>query len=142
MVAQKDYTVEEPQKEDLYKIGVVAKIVQLLNSGSSGLRIMVEGVYKASITDITSFSPYMECTVKSLPDPQRTNVPADVEEAMVRAVTDSFEIYCDLVPKMPKEIISSVLSQKTAKGLFDKIVQNPLPAGRGQTGSAGRKKLI
>ena len=124
LVAQKDYTVEEPQKEDLYKIGVVAKIVQLLNSGSSGLRIMVEGVYKASITDITSFSPYMECTVKSLPDPQRTNVPADVEEAMVRAVTDSFEIYCDLVPKMPKEIISSVLSQKTAKGLFDKIVQN------------------
>ena len=124
LVAQKDYTVEEPQKEDLYKIGVVAKIVQLLNSGSSGLRIMVEGVYKASITDITSFSPYMECTVKSLPDPQRTNVPADVEEAMVRAVTDSFEIYCDLVPKMPKEIISNVLSQKTAKGLFDKIVQN------------------
>ena len=124
LVAQKDYTVEEPQKEDLYKVGVVAKIVQLLNSGSNGLRIMVEGVYKASITDITSFSPYMECTVKSLSDSQRTNVPSDVEEAMVRAVTDSFEIYCDLVPKMPKEIISSVLSQKTAKGLFDKIVQN------------------
>ena len=92
LVAQKDYTVEEPQREDLYKIGVVAKIVQLLNSGSSGLRIMVEGVYKASITDITSFSPYMECTVKSLSDPQRTNVPADVEEAMVRAVTDSFDL--------------------------------------------------
>ena len=124
LVAQKDYTVEEPQKEDLYKIGVVAKIVQLLNSGSNGLRIMVEGVYKASISDITSFSPYMECTVKSLPDPQRTNVSADVEEAMIRAVTDSFEIYCDLVPKMPKEIIANILSQKTAKGLFDKIVQN------------------
>ncbi len=124
LVAQKDYTVEEPQKEDLYKVGVVAKIVQLLNSGNNGLRIMVEGVYKAAITEITSFSPYMECVVKSLPDPQRTNVPSDVEEAMIRAVTDSFEMYCDLVPKMPKEIISNVLSQKTAKGLFDKIVQN------------------
>ena len=44
LVAQKDYTVEEPQKEDLYKVGVVAKIVQLLNSGSNGLRII--DVYK------------------------------------------------------------------------------------------------
>ena len=124
LVAQKDYTIEEPQKEDLYRIGVVAKIVQLLNSGNNGLRIMVEGVYKASIAEISSSAPYMECTVKSLPDSQRTNVPADVEEAMVRAVTDSFEIYCDLVPKMPREIITGILSQKTAKGLFDKIVQN------------------
>ncbi len=124
LVAQKDYTIEEPQKKDLYKTGVVAKIVQLLNTGNNGLRIMVEGIYKASITEISSFSPYMECTVKSLPDARKTRVAPDVEEAMFRAVTDSFESYCELIPKMPKEIIQNVLSQKTSKGLFDKIVQN------------------
>lgn len=124
LVAQKDYTVEEPTKDDLYKVGVIARIVQLLNSNNNGLRIMVEGVCKASIVDIHSFAPFMECTVKPLTDSRTTKVSPEEEEAMFRAVTDSFENYCDLVPKMPNEIIQSVLSQKTAKGLFDKTVQN------------------
>ncbi len=124
LVAQKDYTVEDPDKKDIYKVGVVARIVQLLNSNNNGLRIMVEGVYKASVIDIPSLSPFMQCTVKPVPESRLTKVSPEVEEAMMRAVTDSFEQYCDLIPKMPKEIIESVLSQKTPKGLFDKIVQN------------------
>lgn len=124
LVAQRDYTVEDPKRKDLHKVGVVARIVQFLNSGNHSLRIMVEGVYKASISDIPAFAPYMQCKVRRLPDPKKTNVPAEAEEALIRAVTDSFEYYCDLVPKLPRELISSVLSQKTPRGLFDKIVQN------------------
>jgi len=124
LVAQKDYMIEDPGKKDIYKVGVVARIVQLLNSNNNGLRIMVEGVYKATITDIPSLSPFMQCTVKPVPESRLTKVDPEIEEAMIRAVTDSFEQYCDLIPKMPKEIIESVLSQKTPKGLFDKIVQN------------------
>ena len=49
LVAQRDYTVEDPKQEDLYKVGVVAKIVQLLNSEKDSIRIMVEGRDEAAI---------------------------------------------------------------------------------------------
>ena len=47
LAAQKDFTVESPQAEDIYTVGVVARIVQLLNNGKDSVRIMVEGLYKA-----------------------------------------------------------------------------------------------
>ena len=49
LVAQRDYTVEDPKQEDLYKVGVVAKIVQLLNSEKDSIRIMVEGLDREAI---------------------------------------------------------------------------------------------
>ncbi len=124
LVAQKDYTVEEPKKEDLYKVGVVAKIVQLLNSDKESVRIMVEGLYRAVIVNADTEGPFMSCEVRPLADVKVGTIPADVEQALFRAVFSSFESYCSLVPKIPKEIIASVMSQKTLQGLFDKIVQN------------------
>ena len=47
LAAQKDFTVETPKEDDLYTVGVVARIVQLLNSGKDSVRVMVEGLYKA-----------------------------------------------------------------------------------------------
>ena len=47
LAAQKDFTVEKPQNDDIYTVGVVARIVQLLNNGKDSVRIMVEGLYKA-----------------------------------------------------------------------------------------------
>ncbi len=124
LVAQRDYTVEDPKQEDLYKVGVVAKIVQLLNSEKDSIRIMVEGVYRAVLVKADMEGPCMMCEVRPSPD-QRVGelLPAE-EQALFRAVLSSFESYCELVPKMPKEIQASILSQKTLQGLFDKIVQN------------------
>ena len=124
LVAQRDYTVEDPKQEDLYKVGVVAKIVQLLNSEKDSIRIMVEGVYRAALVKADMEGPCMMCEVRPSPD-QRVGelLPAE-EQALFRAVLSSFESYCELVPKMPKEIQASILSQKTLQGLFDKIVQN------------------
>lgn len=124
LVAQRDYTVEDPKQEDLYKVGVVAKIVQLLNSEKDSIRIMVEGVYRAVLVKVDMEGPCMMCEVRPSPD-QRVGelLPAE-EQALFRAVLSSFESYCELVPKMPKEIQASILSQKTLQGLFDKIVQN------------------
>ena len=124
LVAQKDYTVEDPKEEDLYRVGVVAKIVQLLNSEKDSVRIMVEGLYRAAIVGTNLEGPFMTCEVTGLPDQKVGAIPRDVEQALFRAVLSSFESYCELVPKMPKEIHANILSQKTLQGLFDKIVQN------------------
>lgn len=91
LVAQRDYTVEDPKQEDLYKVGVVAKIVQLLNSEKDSIRIMVEGVYRAVLVKADMEGPCMMCEVRPSPD-QRVGelLPAE-EQALFRAVLSSFE---------------------------------------------------
>lgn len=124
LVAQRDFTVEEPKREDLYKIGVVAKIIQMMHSDQNTVRIMVEGLYRAQIAELSDDGETLNCLVKRVNDQRITNVPADVEEALVRAVRGTFEQYCSVVPKLPREVIASILSQKDPRKLFDRIVQN------------------
>ncbi|MDD6033307.1 MAG: endopeptidase La [Oscillospiraceae bacterium] len=125
LVAQKDFTVEEPTRDELYTVGVVARIVQVLGNGKNAARIMVEGLYKASMTDCDLSGEYITATVRKLPEStDMTDVPPDAQEALMRSVAQSFEEYCQLVPNMPQEIITGVLSQKTPYDLFNQIVHN------------------
>ncbi len=124
LVAQKDYTVEEPGEDDLYRVGVVAKIVQMLHTDKNSVRIMVEGLYRASVVKMDLSGPYMTCEVKTVGDQRTPPLTDEEKQALFRAVMNSFENYCELVPKIPHEIIANVYAQKTLSGLFDKIVQN------------------
>ena len=121
LVTQKDFTVEDPKKEDLYKVGVVAKVSQLLNGGKNSFRVMVEGLFKANLVELTEDGPYLTATVRPISEPRRHNLPEDVEEALCRAVLSTFDRYCDMVPQMPKEIISSVYSQKRRRDFSTKL---------------------
>ena len=124
LVAQKDYTVEDPKEEDLYRVGVVAKIVQMLHTDKNSVRIMVEGLYRAAVVKMDLDGPFMVCEVKSVGEQRLPPITDEERQALFRSVLGGFEEYCDLVPKMPREIISSVYAQKSLSGLFDKIVQN------------------
>lgn len=124
LAAQKDFTVEAPKEEDIYSVGVVARIVQLLNNGKNSLRIMVEGLYKAEAVHYDLGSEYYSAEVKPLFDHDELEADDVQQEAMMRAMIHSFDEYVEMVPKMPEEIVSAVLSQKTVKGMYDKIVQS------------------
>ena len=124
LVAQKDYTVEDPQPDDLYRVGVVAKIVQMLHTDKNSVRIMVEGLYRAAVVSADTSGPYMVCEVKTVGDQRPPPLTEEERQALFRAVLGGFEEYCELVPKMPKEIIAGVYAQKSLSGLFDKIVHN------------------
>ena len=63
LAAQKDFTVETPKEDDLYTVGVVARIVQLLNSGKDSVRVMVEGLYKAEAIHYTMDGEYVRKSV-------------------------------------------------------------------------------
>ncbi|MBR6790985.1 MAG: LON peptidase substrate-binding domain-containing protein, partial [Oscillospiraceae bacterium] len=125
LVAQKDFTVEEPVREDIYDIGVVARVVQVLGNGKNTVRIMVEGLYKASLIDCDMTGEYLTASVRKLnEDTEMTDLPPDAQEALMRSVAVSFQDYCALVPNMPQEIENTVLSQKTAYEMFTRIAHN------------------
>ena len=124
LVAQKDFTIENPEASDIYEVGVVARITQMLNNGKSAIRIMVEGLYRAAVTDFDLSGEYMTATVRRMPEDNEITLAPEAAEALTRSVVHSFEAYCELIPNMPREIISGVLSQKNPLDLFNQIVHN------------------
>ncbi|MGN0614484.1 MAG: LON peptidase substrate-binding domain-containing protein, partial [Porcipelethomonas sp.] len=124
LTAQKDAFTEEPGKDDLYKTGVVAEIRQTLKTPDNVMRVLVEGLYRAKIKSIDIDSDMIRCSVKKLPDYSQAK-PDPIElEAIVRSVKAVFERYCELVPRMPRELMNSVLGQENPYKLFENIAYN------------------
>ncbi len=124
LVTQKDISVDNPNKSDLYSIGVVANVIQLLKTSDDVVRVFVKGIYRAKLIDVISTQPFLEAIIKKHPIAARSSVSADEIEATMRVVKNEFEIYGSLIPKMSKELILSALSKDDPKKLFEAIAFN------------------
>lgn len=123
LVAQNDLSVEEPGENDLYKVGVVVKIKQLLKTQENTVRVLVEGLYRAKVVRFTSFEGYIECEVKQMPY-RGSRKSAEEIEAVMRTIKSIFDEYAEIVPKLAEELVASILTEDEPQKLFDIIVQN------------------
>lgn len=124
LTAQKDVSVDDPKADELYKIGVVAEIKQVVRVSGSGLRVMAEGAYRAKMTAVHDDEPFFVVEARRMPT---RKLPADSEEmtsALIRTVKSLFQEYCDLSPKMPKEIVLGVLVASDPELLSEYIAGN------------------
>ena len=124
LTAQKDDTVEDPAIKDLYQVGVVAEVRQTLKGADNIIRVLVEGKYRAKLMDIVQKDPYLVANVKEFPEVKNIHT-EDVEiEAVMRAIKQSFYQYCIVMPRMPKELIESVMREENPFNLFDVLASN------------------
>ncbi len=124
LVTQRDVFVEEPAQKDVYKIGVVAEVRQTLKTPDNVMRVLVEGIYKAKLVTLDASGAYLRADVKRMANYGRAKVD-DIElTAMVRSIKDMFERYSNLIPRMPKELVASVLCQDDPYQLFENIAHN------------------
>ncbi|MDE5917092.1 MAG: endopeptidase La, partial [Oscillospiraceae bacterium] len=124
LTAQKDIFVDEPEKTDLFKIGVIAEIKQTLKTPDNILRVLVEGVSRARITDLINSDGMLKCSVKKLPDYSRAEHDEIELAAASRSVKEIFEQYAALVPRMPRELIGSVMGQNDPYKVFENVTYN------------------
>lgn len=124
LVAQRDVAVDDPSVTDLYSVGVVAEIKQMMRSSEDVVRVLVEGLYKAKVNDLLSFEPYLELSVSRLPAAIKRKLPAGETEALMRAVKQGFEAYAAVAPKLADEVMLGILGTDDPRLLFDLIVQN------------------
>ncbi len=124
LIAQKDVFVEEPQREDLYDFGVIAEVRQILKTPDGILRVLVEGVKKAKLTELYIGKNMLAGDVLTVPYRSRAKTDAVEQESVIRAVKDLFEQYSELFPRMPKELIISVMCQDNPYKLFNSIIFN------------------
>jgi ATP-dependent Lon protease len=124
LVAQREVFTEEPKEKDLYEFGVIAEVRQVLRTPDGVMRVLVEGVRKARLISIQKQDTFLTAEVKPMAYRSRAKIDEVELTAMVRSVKDQFEQYCDFFPRMPKELVISVLCQDDPYILFDNIIFN------------------
>jgi ATP-dependent Lon protease len=123
LVAQKDAKVDFPNRKEIYTIGTVAKIKQLLKMPQDTIRVLIEGLNRAVIEDYIETEPFFKVQIREV---YENDEKADTEEeALMRSVLSLFEHYMGLTKKLPPDIIIS-LNNVTNPGRFADIVASHL----------------
>ena len=118
---QKEANTDKPEPDDIFKVGTVAEVKQLLKLPGGTIRVLVEGLYRAEIVEYISNEPYYEVEINEFKDAEEK--PADVE-ALTRAVVSQFENWVKLSKKIPPETMVSVVVVEEPGRLSDLIVSH------------------
>ncbi len=103
LVTQRDLDVNDPDVNDLYKIGVIAGIKQIVKLKNDIVRVLVEGGQRAELAYLKENSEYLEAAVVALQE-EEEDFPYGMEDAMLRAVQEALLEYCTVNPKVGKEL--------------------------------------
>ncbi|MEK9906839.1 MAG: endopeptidase La [Gammaproteobacteria bacterium] len=118
LVTQKSAQIDDPDANDLYKIGTEANILQLLKLPDGTLKVLVEGVSRVEINKIENNS-ILTCTYSHLDSENLDN--DNQHDALFRTLEDTFSNYVKLNKKVPPEVISSVTGIDDLSKLADSI---------------------
>lgn len=123
IVTQKNIEAEDPQIDDLYRIGIVAKIKQVIKMRNGIIRILVEGERRAELSGIVEQVPYLLAEVLYLEE-HRQEYSGEALEGMRRAVLEAYGRYAVLNPKLDKEFMRQASETKETERLMDLIANN------------------
>jgi ATP-dependent Lon protease len=118
LVAQKTASKDEPTVSDLYEVGCIANILQMLKLPDGTVKVLVEGTQRAQINQIEDSLGYFSCEVTPH---SATVVDQSETEALKRAIVAQFDQYVKLNKKIPQEILASLSSIDDASRLADTI---------------------
>ena len=105
LVTQKDPIVDNPQEKDLFKIGILANILQMLKLPDGTVKVLVEGVSRVKISDLNVKQEFISASSTEFPDKLSKN---DEAKALVRAISEQFEGYVKVNKKISKEVLTTV----------------------------------
>lgn len=123
LCSQSEINIEEPQRDDIYQIGTITKVKQMLKLPNGTIRVLVEGVMRGEIVDYVANADYYEVTVKELPEQVTTDSEID---ALMRTVLGQFEHYINLSKKVTPETLAAVSDIEEPGRLAD-VITSYLP---------------
>ena len=126
LVTQREIGVNEPEEKDLYAMGTVSHITQILRLSNTSVRIMVEGRQRARLRRLWQVTPFLQANVELLEEEPVSEAfqKSPRTEALLRQTWNQFSEYVELVGSMPDEVISAVMDCRDVGYLADFIAQN------------------
>lgn len=121
LVAQKNPKVENPGKNDIYRIGTAASIAKMLRFPDDSLRLLVQGISRIKIKTFTQRDPYMKAKVEMIKEKSQKGVKV---EALMRNTVSMFQKLIELSPHLPEELEAVVINIEEPGRLADFIIAN------------------
>ena len=122
VVTQRDPEDFTPQMEQLYHIGVVVRVKQLVKMPGGVVRVMVEGQGRGRLLQLLRVQPYLEAEVREIQAVESRG--SAKTEALVRAAYELFQDYAELAPKLSPDLMIHVLASQDPGHIADYIAQN------------------
>jgi ATP-dependent Lon protease len=119
LIAQKEAEIDDPSFDDLYEIGTLANILQLLKLPDGTVKVLVEGSERCRVSEIKETGSFYSAFVETLED--SFDLDEDEADVLVRTVISSFDQYVKLNNKIPPEVLSSLAGIDDASRLGDTI---------------------
>lgn len=123
LVTQRNVDSEDPTQEDLYQMGIVADIKQVVRLQNDVVRILVDGISRAALLGFTGNEKYLEAEICYC-DSNADSLPDDLREAMLLGVRESFHRYAAVVGKISKELIRQIDQYEDLEKLIDYVTNN------------------
>ncbi|MDE0747412.1 MAG: endopeptidase La [Porticoccaceae bacterium] len=121
LVAQKDPSEDEPGAQDVYKVGTLATILQMLKLPDGTLKVLVEGLNRVAIQDTFEDQAFITATTETL---ESTPLSDEESGAIMRSTNSLFEQYVNLSKKIPSEVIATVSGIEDGDRLADTIASH------------------
>ena len=122
LIPQKDLTVDDPGYGDLYSMGTIAKVKQVLKTQGENLRILVTGVCRARITEMSQTEPFLQGMVESVPTPETED--SLRAHALRREANALYGLYVQMTEHPAQAILLRMMTNESCGFLADTIAQN------------------
>ena len=123
LVTQRDVEVENPTKEDLYGVGIIAEVKQVIKLQNNIVRILVEGLSRAVLLDFTDRAEYLEARIEACEEDEEY-LPDNTKQAMVESIQETFGRYASVNNRLSAEIKRQVMEIQELDKLMDYISNN------------------
>ena len=125
LTAQKDVRIDDPSRKDLYRIGTVCSVLQVVNISEGVYRVVVEGKYRASLSSIVMDKPFIlaattRCREKGLPETPEAG------KALIRSARRIFDDYAAVSGSAANDIVVNILEMEDPGAMADFIASNVL----------------
>ena len=122
VVTQKDPEVSEPVLDDLYRIGTIVEIKQVIKMPKNILRVLAEGIQRAEMVDISDNPEYLDADILTFVEEDMMD--QNTKEALLRSMKETFERYCSVNGKVSKELISQIMELNDLEKATAQIAMN------------------
>lgn len=122
IVAQKDIQCSDPKADDVFDVGVIAKVVQIIKQPENTVRVIVEGISRASVVEIINRTAYMSAVAEEIIE--YTDKSEAYEAGVVRSAKDIFSKYLSFLPKAPSDLFYRMNFIDDAEELLNLIAAN------------------
>ena len=122
VVTQKDPDVAEPVLDDLYRIGTIVEIKQVIKMPKNILRVLAEGIQRAELIDLDGNPDYLDADIVIFSE--EDTMDGSTKEALLRTMKETFERYCTVNGKVSKELISQIMEMTDLEKTTAQIAMN------------------